>query len=642
MSGPESYIDDLETRAARDLERVILEAKGSTPRAPTAEYDYEDADQATASCDAIALAAEAGDVGAAFEPAAVVALRDLRTHDLAGWVRLRARLKKAGVGVTELDKQLQHGDGAPPAEADETVADKLIALARSQCEFLHDAQREPYAVFEAAGARQVYGVLSSGFSDYLSHAYYKQHDRAPTETSLKVALATLRGQAQFEGEACEVFTRIAKTDTGYWLDLCDDAWRSVQITATGWTVVAGAGTPLFIRGPSMRPLPLPERGGSLDTLWPLINIPEPDRLMVLAWMLESLRADTPHVVLELIGEQGSVKSTTQKVVRRLIDPNQADLRAAPKSVEDVWIAARNSHMVSLENLSYLNPQYQDALCVLATGGGYTTRTLYTNLEETIIELRKPIVLNGISVIVTAQDLLDRCLHIDLPTIQSRELAGDIEARFEAAQPKLLGALLDLFVAALAKLPSVSIAPEHRPRMADFAALGESVFRIHGEPAGAFLERYNAMRKDGVLRTIDASPVGAALTDYLMEVPIGFEGTLSELLARLERYRPHSEAWPRSAKALGDALRRLSPALRMIGVQCKSLPKTGGVIRWHIFPTPKPSEPSPESPASPGRHARPSGTAGHAGHAGHGLGSRVPEKGMPLLQDVRPTVDGELF
>ena len=453
------------------------------------------------------------------------------------------------MGVTELDKQLQHGDGAPPDD-DETVADKLIALARSQCQFLHDAQREPYAVFEAAGARQVHGVLSSGFSDYLSHAYYTQHDRAPTETSLKVALATLRGQAQFEGEACEVFTRIAKTEAGYWLDLCNDAWQCVQVTATGWAVVAGAGAPLFTRSASMRPLPVPERGGTLDALWPLVNIPEADRLMVLAWMLECLRADTPHVVLELVGEQGSAKSSTQRALRRLIDPNQADLRAAPKSVEDVWIAARNSHMVSLENLSHLHPQYQDALCVLATGGGYSARTLYTNAEETILELRKPIVLNGISVIVTAQDLLDRCLHIDLPTIQSRELAGDMEARFEAAQPALLGALLDLFVKVLAMLPSVSIAPEHRPRMADFAALGEAVFRVHGKPAGAFLARYNDMRKDGVLRTIDASPVGAALVAYLADVAGGFNGTLSELLDRLDRYRPHGEAWPRSAEGAG--------------------------------------------------------------------------------------------
>ena len=602
----------------------------------------QDADQTNTDADALTLAAEAGDVGAPFEPAALATLRNLRAQDMAGWVRLRARLKQAGVGVTELDKQLRNGDGAPPEE-DESVADKLISLARSQCQFLHDAQREPYAVFEAAGARQVYGVLASGFSDYLSHAYYSVHDRAPTETSLKVALATLRGQAQFEGKACEVFTRIAKTEAGYWLDLCNDAWQCVQVTATGWAVVAGAGAPLFTRSASMRPLPVPERGGTLDALWPLVNIPVADRLMVLAWMLECLRADTPHVVLELVGEAGSAKSSVQSLLRRLIDPNQANLRAAPKSVEDVWIAARNSHMVSLENLSHLNAQYQDALCMLATGGGYSTRTYYTNLEETIIELRKPIVLNGISVIVTAQDLLDRCLHIDLPTIQSRLTEAELEARFEAAKPALLGAVLDLFVNVLATLPSVAIAPEHRPRMADFAALGEAVFRVHGKPAGTFLARYTEVRKEGVLRTIDASPVGAALVAYLAEAPGGFNGTLSELLDRLDRHRPpHGEAWPKSAKGLGDALRRLAPALRLIGFECKSEPKTGGMIRWHIISKPRAAEPCPASPASTGQTAAtaPSlaglnGTAGHAGRSGHGAGSQVPGKGMPP-----PQADGQ--
>lgn len=609
----------------------------------------QDADKTTIDADALALASEAGDVGAPFEPAALVTLRNLQAQDFAGWVRLRTRLKRAGVGVTELDRQLRRGDGAPPDD-DETVADKLIALARSQCRFVRDAQREPYAVFEVAGVRQVHGVLSSGFSDYLSHAYYTQHDRAPTETSLKVALATLRGQAQFEGEACEVFTRIAKTEAGYWLDLCNDAWQCVHVTATGWAVVAGEGAPLFTRSASMRPLPVPERGGTLDALWPLVNIPEADRQMVLAWMLECLRADTPHLVLELVGEQGSAKSSTQRALRRLIDPNQADLRAAPKTVEDVWIAARNSHMVSLENLSHLPPQYQDALCVLATGGGYSTRTLYTSAEETVLELRKPIVLNGISVIVTAQDLLDRCLHIDLPTIHSRELAGDMEARFEAARPALLGALLDLFVKVLATLPSVSIPPEQRPRMADFAALGEAVFRVHGKPVGAFLARYSDMRKDGVMRTIDASPVGAAVTAYLAAVPGGFNGTLSELLDRLDRYRPHGEAWPRSPKGLGDALRRLAPALRLIGFECKSLPKTGGVIRWHIFSRPQPAEPSPASPESP---ARPTNTAprsagsdaaaGLAGHSGRGLGSQAPRNGIASSHDESATGDeGEAF
>ncbi len=361
---------------------------------------------------------------------------------------------------------------------------------------------------------------------------------------------------------------------------------------------------------------MPQPGGSLRELWPLVNIPESDRLIILAWMLECLRPDTPHVVLELIGEQGSVKSTTQKFLRRLIDPNQADLRAAPKTVEEVWIAARNSHMVSLENLSHLPPAYQDALCVLATGGGYSTRTLYTNADETILDLRKPIVLNGISVIVTAQDLLDRCLHIDLPTIQCRELSSDIESRFEAARPRLLGALFDLFVATLAMLPKVAIDPQLRPRMADFATLGEAVFRANGQADGEFLRIYNDKRRDGVHRTIDSSPVGAALLSYLGTTPIGWNGTLTDLLDKLERYRPQGEAWPRSARGFGDALRRLAPALRMIGYECNALPKTGGTIRWHIFPSLQLVKPCPASPTSPAGRYVSRADLGLAGHSGH--------------------------
>jgi hypothetical protein len=626
------------------LNGLKLIQSASDPELLDAVHQH-DADQIAADAENLVLAAEAGDVGAPFEPAALATLRNLQAQNFAGWVRLRKRLIRAGVGATALDKQLRHGDGAPPDD-DETVADKLIALARDRCRFLHDAQREPYAMFEAAGARQVHGVLSSGFSDFLSHAYYTQHDRAPAEQSLKVALATLRGQAKFEGDACEIFTRIAKTEAGYWIDLCNDAGQCVRVTATGWAVVTGEGAPLFTRSASMRPLPVPEHGGTLDALWPLVNIPEGDRLMVLAWMLECLRSDTPHVVLELVGEQGSAKSSTQRVLRRLIDPNQADLRAAPKSEEDVWIAARNSHMVSLENLSHLPPKYQDALCVLATGGGYSARKLYTDAEETILELRKPIMLNGISVIVTAQDLLDRCLHIDLPTIQRRELAGDMEARFEAAQPALLGALLDLFVKVLAALPGVSIAPEDRPRMADFAALGEAVFRVHGMPAGAFLARYSDMRKDGVRRTIDSSPVGAALVAYLADVPDGFNGTLSELLDRLDRYRPHGEAWPRAPKGLSDALRRLAPALRLLGFECKSQPKTGGVIRWHIFSRPQPADPCPASPACPAAPLDPAGLgvrrSGLAGLAGHAPSSLAPGKGVPPSHDDSRADDGEVF
>ena len=161
-----------------------------------------------------------------------------------------------------------------------------------------------------------------------------------------------------------------------------------------------------------------------------------------------------------------------------------------------------------------------------------------------------------------------------------------------------------------------------------------------------------MGKDGVLRTIDASPVGAALVAYLAAVPGGFEGILSDLLDRLDRYRPHGEAWPRSAKGLADALRRLAPALRRIGFECKPLHKSGGVIRWNIFSKPAPAEASPQCPQSPSPQATPANApAGHSGPAGlqglqglqgRGVSSQGPEKGMPSSHDTDPADDGEVF
>ena len=71
----------------------------------------QDVNTTTTEADVLALAAEAGDLGAPFEPVALAKLRNLRAQDIAGWVRLRTQLKRAGVGVTELDKQLQQGDG---------------------------------------------------------------------------------------------------------------------------------------------------------------------------------------------------------------------------------------------------------------------------------------------------------------------------------------------------------------------------------------------------------------------------------------------------------------------------------------------------------------------------------------------------
>jgi hypothetical protein len=502
---------------------------------------------------------------------------------------------------------------------EKSLANKIIELIVNDCELVHNQQKEPYAILKKAGLRQVYSIGSKSFSDLVASKYFASKKSALSEASLKSALSTLSGKAVYDGKCVEIFTRIAKTEEGYWLDLCNDAWEAVLVTKAGWKVLSGSSIPLFNRSNSMLAIPTPIAGGSLDPLWDLVNIPPEDRLIVVAWLLECLRADTPHVVMEFVGEQGSAKSTTQKLLKMLIDPNIANLRAAPKKVEDVWISATNSHLSSFENISYLAQEYQDALCVIATGGAHATRTLYTNKEESIIELCKPIILNGITVNVTAQDLLDRSLHIELPPVKTRLQSRDVEVAFALQYAQFVGALLDQFVAALNVLDTIVIADEDKPRMVDFAYLGEAVFQANGFPDGTFIDRYKLMRQKGVYRTIESLPIGLALLTYLQINPEGWSGKLIELLAHLGAHKPSGETnWPKSAKGMGDALRRLSPALRTLGFNCKSNQKVSGYILWEITPTPhKVLKQCPASPLSPESQSElDQDQLGHEGHSGH--------------------------
>jgi hypothetical protein len=81
----------------------------------------------------------------------------------------------------------------------------------------------------------------------------------------------------------------------------------------------------------MLPLPTPERGGSIEALRSFLNLPnQNDFVLVVAWLLAALRPSGPYPLLAVSGEQGSAKTVLSKLLRALVDPNVAPVRALPE------------------------------------------------------------------------------------------------------------------------------------------------------------------------------------------------------------------------------------------------------------------------------------------------------------------------
>jgi hypothetical protein len=170
----------------------------------------------------------------------------------------------------------------------------------------------------------------------------------------------------------------------------------------------------------MLPLPVPVRGGSIEALAPFLNLPgRSDFVLVVAWLLAALRHGGPYPLLAVSGEQGSSKTVLSKILRALVDPNAAPVRAIPREERDLFIAAGNGHLLAFDNLSDLPHWISDALCRLASGGSFAVRQFYTDQDEILFQAARPAILNGIEDVITRPDLADRAIFLSERVTRSR-------------------------------------------------------------------------------------------------------------------------------------------------------------------------------------------------------------------------------
>jgi hypothetical protein len=447
----------------------------------------------------------------------------------------------------------------------ESAATSLVNLARSRAELFHTGE-DTFATIQLSGHLETYPIRSRGFRSCLGKLFFEAQSRAASGEAISSALATLDGYARFDSPEKQAHVRVAGEQDRVWLDLGDPCWRQIEIDAAGWHILESKDSPVRFRRPhGMLALPFPRRGGSFADLRRFLNVEtDADFYLVGGFAIGAMHPSGPYPVLILHGEQGTAKSTTTRVLRSLTDPNLGALRSEPREPRDLMIAARNGWMIAFDNISKLEPWLSDCLCRMSTGGGFSSRTLYTDADEVIFQAKRPVILNGIEELATRGDLLDRSLLLYLPRINDTRRRDErtFNLAFEAAQPYLFGALLEAVSASIRHHSSIDF--KELPRMADFARWVSAAETKVGWPPGAFVEAYRENRK-----AANELPLENPVADVLRKLALPWLGTATDLLKHLATVTGEevskSKNWPSTGQNLSNLLRRLAPHLAPTGI-----------------------------------------------------------------------------
>ncbi len=496
----------------------------------------------------------------------------------------------------------------------ESQADQLIRMAAARYEFGNSNDGDQYAVpregFGPRIARLVRGGRISLRAE-LAKLYFEAHGKAASSSALADAMLAIEGHSQ-STDPVPLHLRVGplgkRPEHGFVLDLGRSDGQVVTVTSSGWKVgPAAAGQPLFRRSQLTQPLPIPQQGGRLQELRGLLNVTDESWPLLVSWLVAGLLPGIPHQVLFLSGEQGTAKSTATKMLVQLIDPSAAPARSTPKDQDDWATAAVGSWVVGLDNLSRIPEWLSDAICRAATGDANVKRTLYSDSDVTVQQFRRVVIFNGIDVGALRGDLADRMIPVHLHRITKRRTETALWEAYDEAQPRILGALLNLVVKMLGELGNIREQADNEeielPRMADQGLVMASLDSIIGTSSG-ILRSYMEERRELAEEVVESDQVAMTLMRMVKEEPPvdgahEWEGSTQELLDKLSGMLPGMlpESWPRTPNHLSRRINRAASDLDKLGVDITRGKKNA--VRWtRVRYVPRVQENKDQNPPPP--------------------------------------------
>lgn len=433
----------------------------------------------------------------------------------------------------------------------------------------HDEQKNGHIALEISGHQEILPLKGKAMRRWVAREIYTGQKKVPSGEVIKNVLGVLEGKALFEGEEIQLQNRVAWYNNELFYDLTNKSHEVIKINEDGWEVLDKAPI-IFKRYPHNKNQVMPVKNGDVNLLLNYVNITNPEhRLLLLVFLVSCFVPGIPHAMLVIFGAQGSSKSTLSKLARLLVDPSLIEVASFPHNQKELIQALAHHYFLFFDNVSHINEEESDTLCKAITGGGYTKRELYSDDEDIIYSFMRCIGMNGINLVTTRPDLLERSLLLELERIDSsnRKTEKELYQSFFTDLPVILGGVFDVLVKALKIQPTITLDCHHR--MADWSLWGCAIAKALGYSQEEFLNAYqsNITRQTEML--LNDNVVATAIITF-MEDKEEWRSTPTDLLeklcghAMLKGIDTREKYWPKGAGALTRRLNELNTPLKQMG------------------------------------------------------------------------------
>lgn len=453
------------------------------------------------------------------------------------------------------------------------LPERLVALAFSNgVELFVDEYDRGYGRLPLNDHLEIWPCSSERFKLWLSRLAWREWGKTVSMSSLKSCISTLESIAFFEGKRHCLFNRVASHEDEIYIDLSNANWAVVKVTSSGWELVDKPPI-LFRRFPHQLPLVYPTPEGDLQIVHDLVNLrTADDKLLFSVYLVSCFVPSISHPIAVLHGSPGSGKSTSQRIVRSIVDPSAVPLLTLPRRREELSQILYHHWFPCFDNISGISDEVSDALCRGVTGDGSSKRKLFTDDDDVIYAYRRVIALNGVGVVARRSDLLDRALifFLDMIPEECRMSDTELQQKLSTLLPRILGGIYNTLSRAMAILPSILL--DKLPRMADFALWGCAIAEALGYTKEEFLSAYSRNADVSHEEALEASIVGSLIRELIAGSNSIWVGSATELLDALTRLAednrldPRGRMWPKSPASLSRALSEIRPDLLKIGIR----------------------------------------------------------------------------